>query len=173
MKKQLGSVAGFVVFLLMCLGTQLTGSFLTMPAIRSGWYAGLAKPFFTPPDWLFGLVWTALYFILAVAAWMVWKSQHDAPLVKPALLLFFAQLVLNVFWSAFFFSMQRPGLAFAEIVLLGVLALVTAALFFRINRWAGLLLVPYLGWLLYAAALNGAIWWLNRGPVMPGAGGVV
>ena len=140
-----------------------------MPAIRSGWYAGLQKPLFAPPDWLFGPVWTVLYFTMAVAAWMVWKFQSDNSLVKPALLLFFAQLILNVLWSAFFFSMLKPGWALVDIVLLWALVMVMVVFFFRINRWAGLILVPYLGWLLYAAVLNGAIWWLNRGPLPPGS----
>ena len=171
MKEQLHSAAGFVVFLLMCLGAQLTGSFLTLPAIRSGWYAGLQKPFFNPPDWVFGPVWTALYFTLALAAWMVWKLESEDPLVKPALLLFFAQLIFNVLWPAFFFSMQRPGWALLEITLLWALGLYMAMVFFRINRRAGLLLIPYLGWVLYAFVLNAAIWWLNRG--LAGSGGGV
>lgn len=172
MKEQLNSAAGFIVFLLMCLGTQLTGSFLTLPAIRSGWYAGLQKPAFTPPDWIFGPIWTALYFSLAVAAWMVWRLESEDALVKPALLLFFIHLILNVLWPALFFSKQRPDWAFFEIILLWVLGMFTAIVFFRINRRAGLLLIPYLGWVFYAAVLNGAIWWLNRGLAVPG-GGVV
>ena len=168
MKDQLYSAGGFVVFLVMCLGTQLTSSFLTLPAIRSGWYAGLEKPFFNPPDWLFGPVWTVLYFTMAVAAWMVWKPEPEDPLVKPALLIFFTQLIFNVFWSAFFFGMRRPGLALMEIVVLWLLILVTALVFVRISRWAALLLVPYLVWVLYAAVLNGAIWWMNRGLAGPG-----
>jgi tryptophan-rich sensory protein len=107
---------------------------------------------------------------MAAAAWMVWRRESVDPLVKPALMLFFAQLIFNVLWSAFFFSMQRPGWAFLEIVLLWLLILATSLVFVRINRRAALLLVPYLGWVLYAAVLNGAIWWLNRGLAGPGGG---
>jgi len=164
LKEHLHAAAGFVVFLLMCLGAQLTASLLTLPAIRSGWHAGLEKPFFNPPDWLFGPVWTILYFTMAVSAWMVWKTGSGDTLVKPALLLFFTQLIFNVFWSGLFFGLRHPGWAFVEIIVLWLLILATVLVFSRVNRWAALLLVPYLGWVLYASALNGAIWWLNRGP---------
>ena len=172
MKEQLQSAAGFVVFLLMCLGAQLTGTFLTLPVVRSAWYAGLIKPSFNPPDWLFGPVWTALYFTMAVAAWLVWKSESGNPMVKPALLLFFVQLVFNVLWSALFFGLQRPGWAFVEIIVLWLLILAACLAFFRVSRWAALLLVPYLGWVFYAAVLNGAIWWLNRGGSRSGGAGL-
>ena len=169
MKEQLHSAGGFVVFLVMCLGAQLTGSFLTMPAIRSGWHAGLEKPFFNPPGWLFGPVWTALFFTMAVAAWMVWRLEPSSPMVKPALLIFFTQLVFNVLWSAVFFGMRRPGLALVEIVVLWFLILVTVLVFHRVSTRAAWLLIPYLAWILYAAVLNGAIWWMNR--ELPRAGG--
>ena len=169
MKEQLHSAGGFMVFLVMCLGAQLTGSFLTMPAIRSGWHAGLEKPFFNPPGWLFGPVWTALYFLMAVAAWMVWRQGSGNVQVKSALMIFFVQLVFNVLWSALFFGMRKPGWAFMEIIVLWLLILVTCIVFSRVNRLAAWLLLPYLGWVLYAAVLNGAIWWMNRG--VPGAGG--
>ena len=146
----------------MCLGAQLTGSFLTIPAIRSGWYHTLAKPFFHPPDWVFGPVWTVLYFTLAVAAWLVWRKESEDLPVKPALLLFFVQLILNVIWSAFFFSLRRPGLALVEIILMWFLILLMIFLFIKVNRIAGWLLIPYLVWVLYAAVLNGSIWWLNH-----------
>lgn len=163
MKEHIQSAAGFTVFLVMCLGAQLTGSFLTLPAVRSGWYASLAKPAFTLPERAFGPVWTILFFTMAVAAWLVWRKEVEGRSVKPALLLFFAQLILNVLWSALFFGVLRPGLALAEIVPFWLLILATMYSFARINRWAGLLLVPYLVWVLYAAVLNGSIWWLNRG----------
>ncbi len=147
----------------MCLGAQFTGSLLTLPAIRSGWYADLAKPAFTPPDWVFGPVWTFLFFIMAVAAWLVWKEEDREPLARPGLILFYLQLMVNVLWSALFFASGNPGWAFADIVLLWFLILVLTVLFFRVSRLAGLLFVPYLLWVLYAAALNGTIWWLNRG----------
>ena len=169
MKEQLHSAGGFMVFLVMCLGAQLTGSLLTMPAIRSGWYTALEKPFFNPPAWLFGPVWTVLYFIMAISAWMVWRQESENPLVRPALYLFFVQLLFNVIWSALFFSIRRPGWALVEIALLWLLILATILIFCKVNKWAAWLLAPYLGWVLYAVILNSAIWWLNRSG--PGGGG--
>jgi tryptophan-rich sensory protein len=93
---------------------------------------------------------------------MVWQREPEDPLVKPALLLFFVHLVFNVLWSAFFFSMRSPGFALADILLLMVLILAVILVFYRIKRLAGLLLIPYLAWVMFAALLNGAIWWLNR-----------
>ena len=171
MKEQLRSAAGFTVFLAMCLGAQLTGSLLTLPAIRSGWYAGLQKPPFTPPDWVFGPVWTVLYFTMAVSAWMVWRLESQDSRVKPALVLFMVQLLFSVLWSALFFSMGRPGWAVAEIIVLWLLIWMTVLAFYRIRRGAAWLLAPYLIWVLYAAVLNGAIWWLNRGGPVPGQAG--
>jgi len=169
LKEQLYSAGGFIIFLVMCLGAQLTGSFLTMPAIRSGWYLALEKPFFNPPAWLFGPVWTVLYFIMALSAWMVWRQESEDPLVRPALYLFFVQLLFNVIWPALFFSIRRPGWAMVEISLLWLLILATILIFHKVNKWAAWLLAPYLAWVLYAVILNSAIWWLNRG----GSGGSV
>ena len=168
MKQHVQSAIGFVVFLLMCLSAQLTGSFLTVPAIRSGWYRSLIKPAFNPPDWVFGPVWTVLYFTMAVAAWLIWSQEKDNALVKPALFLFFVQLVFNVLWSAFFFSMRRPDFGLIGILLLWLMILAMVLVFFRIHRWAGLILIPYLLWVLFASVLNGAIWWLNKGTIGPG-----
>ena len=173
MKEQLHSAGGFIVFLVMCLGAQLTGSFLTLPAIRSGWYSSLEKPFFNPPAWLFGPVWTTLFFMMAISAWMVWKLESENPLVRPALYLFFVQLLFNVVWSALFFGIGRPGWAMAEIALLWLLILATIFFFYRINRWAAWLLIPYLVWVLYAAILNSAIWWLNRGELSGSVAGFI
>lgn len=168
MKKQLHSAGGFVVFLMMCLGAQLTGSLLTLPSIRSGWYAGLEKPFFTPPGWFFGPVWTILYLTMAVAAWMIWRMESENALVKPALLLFFIQLMMTVFWPALFFSLKRPGLALLEVLALLLLISATVTIFYRIKAQAAWLLLPYLAWVMYAAIVNGAIWWINSGPASSG-----
>ena len=157
----------------MCFGAQLTGSFLTIPGIRAGWYAALDKPFVSPPGWVFGPVWTALYLSMAVASWMVWRRESVDPLVKPALLVFFTQLIFNVLWSGLFFGLRRPGLAFLEIILLWFLILATILVFYRINRWTAWILLPYLAWVSFAAFLNGAIWWLNRGGLGNGGSGLV
>jgi translocator protein len=124
------------------------------------WYAGLEKPAWTPPSWLFGPVWTLLYVAMAIAAWLVWRERgfSGAPV---ALGLFLLQLSLNAAWSWLFFGLQRPDLAFAEIVVLWGAILATLTAFGRIRAAAGWLLAPYLAWVTFAAALNFAIWRLN------------
>lgn len=124
------------------------------------WYAGLAKPAWNPPNWLFGPVWTVLYILMAVAAWLVWRRQGLAGAALP-LLVFVVQLVLNAMWSWLFFGLQRPGVALAEILVLWVAILVTILLFFRVRSVAGILLIPYLLWVSFAAVLNFTIWRLN------------
>jgi translocator protein len=124
------------------------------------WYQALQQPAWEPPDWLFSPVWTLLYTLMGVAAWLVWRARGFAG-AGGALGLFGVQLALNVAWSWLFFAMQRPDLAFAEIVVLWAAILATLVAFWRIRPLAGALLVPYLLWVTYAAALNLAIWRLN------------
>jgi len=150
---------GFVVSIAVCFGAAGIGSMLTAPSI-GGWYAALLKPAWTPPNWLFGPVWSALYLAMAVAAWLVWRRVGFSG-DRGALTLFAAQLVLNVCWSAIFFWAHRPGLAFAEIVLLWLLILATAVAFRPVSRAAAWLMAPYLVWVAFAAALNFSIWRLN------------
>jgi tryptophan-rich sensory protein len=122
------------------------------------WYASLHKPAWTPPGWLFGPVWTLLYGAMALAAWRAWRAPARP---QGAMLLFAVQLVLNALWSWIFFGLHQPGLAFAEICTLFVGVAATAWLFSRADRLAGLLLLPYLIWVAFAAALNFALWRLN------------
>jgi len=124
------------------------------------WYAGLHKPAWNPPSWVFGPVWSALYTTMGVAAWLVWKNV-GARQRSSALACFLLQLGLNALWSPLFFGLQYPGLAFAEIVLLWAAVGGTTVLFWRVRALAGLLLIPYLVWITFAAALNFAIWQLN------------
>ena len=156
------SAGGLAIFLSMCLGAEVVGGLLTTPAIRSGWYGLLEKPVFQPPAWVFGPVWTMLYVLMAVSAWLVWEKADEKP-IKTPLVLFYVQLLLNVMWSGLFFGMGRPDLALAEILVLWTLIAVVTVLFFRVRRTAGLLFVPYLAWVSFALMLNGSIWWLNRG----------
>lgn len=153
------SLVGFLVFLGLCLLTAQLGSMLTRPAIGT-WYAGLIKPGWTPPNWLFAPVWTTLYFMMAVAAWLVWKG-HGLRVASLALTLFAVQLALNVGWSALFFYRQQPGAAFAEILLLWLFILLTVLAFWKLSQAAGVLLLPYLAWVSFAAVLNFTIWRMN------------
>lgn len=124
------------------------------------WYRLLRKPFFTPPGWLFGPVWTVLYVCMGVAAWLVWR--RDARRGRGvALAAFSVQLALNAAWPALFFGLRSPAIAFADIVALWLAVVWTTWTFFRASRPAGWLMVPYLGWLSFAVALNLAIWRLN------------
>lgn len=149
-------LAGFVV---VCLGAGGLGAMVTTPAI-DGWYHTLAKPAWNPPDAVFGPVWTTLYVAMAVAAWLVWR-QGGLGEARVPLLLFAVQLALNVAWSWVFFGAQQPGWAFVEIVVLWLAIVATTVSFWRRSRAAGWLLVPYLGWVSFAAVLNFTIWRLN------------
>lgn len=153
--RPLFALAGFVALTLV---VGAIGARATLPEIP-GWYAQLAKPSFTPPNWVFGPVWTTLYIAMAVAAWLVWRTPGKAR--TPALALWGVQLALNLVWSLLFFGEHRIGLALVDIVVL-LLAIVTTILAFtRLSSVAALLLVPYLAWVGYATALNFAIWRLN------------
>jgi len=124
------------------------------------WYAALEKPAWTPPNWLFGPVWTALYLMMGIAAWRVWlRGQSRAR--QAALAAYAVQLLLNGAWSWLFFGQQRIGLALVDILALLAAIAVCTVLFWRIDRLAGALLVPYLLWVSYASALNFALWRLN------------
>jgi benzodiazapine receptor len=152
-------VVGLAVSILICFAAAGVGGLLTRPAIEN-WYSILRKPAWTPPNWIFGPVWSVLYLAMAVAAWLVWRKAGLAG-AKLALTLFGLQLLFNVSWSAIFFGLRMPGPAFAEIVILCLLILATTAAFCPISRTAGVLMVPYLFWVIFAAALNFAIWRLN------------
>ena len=156
---------GLAVSIAVCFAVAGLASRVTTPEI-SGWYASLEKPAWTPSRWLFGPVWSVLYLMMAVAAWLVWREGNagdaeDGAGVRRPLALFAAQLVLNGLWSLIFFRMHRTGLASVEIVLLWVLILLTAVSFWRVAPLAGVLMLPYLLWVTYAAALNVAIWRAN------------
>ena len=125
------------------------------------WYAGLQKPSWNPPNWIFGPVWTALYMIMAIAAWLVWKRGGFAG-QRVALSFFLAQLLFNALWSPLFFGLRQPALAFADILLLWLTLLGTVAAFWKVRPLAGVLLVPYLAWVTFASTLNFALWRLNR-----------
>jgi tryptophan-rich sensory protein len=130
---------------------------LTWPSLKP-WYAELAKPRWTPPNWLFGPVWTILFLAMAFAAWLVWRQTT---LTSAPMRLFLLQLLLNIGWSALFFHLRSPGAAFIEIVLLWCAILMTAIAFGKIVPLAYWLMAPYLLWVSYAAVLNFAIWRLN------------
>ena len=157
----MGSLFKAVVAIALPLMVGGVSGFVTA---RGGqeWYPTLAKPPFNPPSWVFGPVWTLLYLMMGVAALLVWQKGWELDAVRAALLVFAVQLVLNGIWSVLFFGMRSPGLALVEILLLWVAIAATVALFWRVTPVAGMLLLPYLAWVSFAAVLNGSIWFLNR-----------
>ncbi len=144
-------------WLALTFAASATGVFVST---SGDWYAGLEKPSWNPPSWLFGPVWTILYTLMAVAAWLVWRKGGWSA-QKQALGLYLIQWALNALWTPIFFGMNRPGLAFAEILILDVAVLGTLIAFWRVKRVAGALLMPYVLWLCLATALNFTIWRLN------------
>jgi benzodiazapine receptor len=154
--KRLRAVLGLVISLALCFGAGWFGSRFE----PGNWYAQLAKPSWNPPNWLFAPVWSTLYAMMAVAAWLVWRRDGLRKSAIP-LTVFVIQLVLNAAWTWLFFGLHRPALAFAEIVLLWMAILATVVLFWRRHGLAGALMVPYLAWVTFAACLNFALWRLN------------
>ena len=153
-------IAKLVVSIIACQGAGLIGSLFTTPAIPT-WYAGLQKPPFTPPSWLFAPAWVTLYLLMGIAAFLVWRMGLDKREVRTALIIFLAQLVLNALWSVAFFGMQSPLYGVIVIALLWAAILVTIIRFARLSRNAAWLLVPYILWVSFAAVLNISIWLLN------------
>lgn len=143
----------------LCFLAAWIGSAATMPRVPE-WYASLDKPSFNPPAWVFGPVWTVLYLMMAVAAWLVWRTGGWAE-AWPALAVFCGQLALNTLWSILFFGLQSPAAAAVEIVFLWLAILATLLLFARREKVAALLLVPYLAWVTFAAVLNFTIVAMN------------
>ncbi len=125
------------------------------------WYASLRKPSWNPPNWVFAPVWTALYLLMAVAAWLVWREGGLERHAR-ALGWFGLQLFLNGLWSPLFFGLKRPGLAFLNLVLLWLALVATIEAFWRVRRTAAGLLLPYLAWVTFAGALNLVVWQMNR-----------
>lgn len=143
-------------WLALCFLAGTVGA-LFQPA---AWYAGLTKPSWNPPGWIFGPVWSVLYSMMAVAAWLVWRHGGISNQRWP-LAIFLLQLLLNAAWSPIFFGLQSPGLAFADIVMLWLAVALTIAAFGSVRFSAAGLLVPYLAWVSFAAVLNFTIWRLN------------
>lgn len=157
---------GAFMKLIACFGLTFCaaagGSLFTAAGAVSQWYEHLKRPFYAPPDWLFGPVWTALYALMAVSAWLIWKKGLDKSRVRIALALYLVQLVLNALWSPIFFGLQMPLLALVEILLLWLAIVAATAAFAKVSTTAALLLMPYILWTTFAVVLNASIWLLNR-----------
>jgi len=152
----------FISALLVCFGASGLGTVFVTYDSLTNWYNKLQKPFITPPDWLFGPVWTILYLLMAISLFLVWNKGLEHPKVKLAIGLFLLQLALNAAWTPLFFGFHLIFLALIDIVLLFIAILVTLLLFKNISLSAGMLLLPYLLWVGYATILNGSICYLNK-----------
>ena len=153
-------VIGLIGWLLLSFAAAAVGA---AASARAGtFYEQLTSPGWAPPGWLFGPVWTVLYVMMAIAAWLVWR-EHGFREGRTALGLFIVQLVANALWTWVFFAWQQGALAFAEIIVLWCLIVATIAAFRRLNTLAAVLLIPYLAWVTYATALTCAMWRLNPG----------
>jgi benzodiazapine receptor len=158
-----GGIFPLLGFILAALAVGALGGWVTSTSVGS-WYQTLRKPAFNPPNAVFGPVWTTLYLLMAVAAWRVWRRRSTEGASRLALSLWWLQLALNLAWSCLFFGLRNPAAALAEILLLFAAVAGTLASFWRRDRAAGALLVPYLGWVSFAAVLNFEIWRLNSPP---------
>ena len=148
-----------LVSIAVCLLAGSLGSIFTTPAI-SGWYTTLNKPSFNPPNWLFAPVWTTLFILMGIALFLVWRQGVKGSGV--ALIFFAVQLIFNILWSFLFFKLQSPHYALLEIIALWLLIAITLLKFLKISNAAGLLLLPYLLWVSFAAFLNFSIYQLNK-----------
>ena len=155
---------GLILWLLVSLAAGGVGALATRRARE--FYAGLAKPGWAPPGWLFGPVWTVLYLLMGVSAWLVWRKGGWGG-AGGALTLFVVQLAVNAAWSWIFFAWRRGALALADIVVLLGLIVATMIAFARVDGLAAVLLLPYLGWVMFATALTYSIWRSNPDPLPP------
>ncbi len=155
-RRELGMAA---LALAAVIAASLLGQLATFPNLVP-WYAGLAKPSFNPPNWVFAPVWTALYVLMAFAGWRVLRLP-PSPARRTALMLFFGQLALNVAWSWMFFAAHSPLLGLINIIPQWLVIVATIVAFARVDRLAAGCLAPLAAWVGYAAVLNAALWWLN------------
>ncbi len=159
MPKKIYIISGAIVSVLIAQMAGVIGSFFTTPNIET-WYVFLEKPAFAPPNWLFAPAWITLYTLMGIAAFLIWRRRGEAG-AKKALYFYGAQLLLNALWPIAFFGLQNPLLGFLVIIVLWLLILITMIKFWKIEKIAGILFLPYILWVAFAAALNFAILLLN------------
>jgi tryptophan-rich sensory protein len=155
------SLLSLAVFLGLTFVAAFIGNRLT-DTNNDSWYAGLDKPPFNPPGWVFGVVWPVLYVLMAVAAWLGWRRGPEKSEVKTATTLFGIQLTLNVLWTGLFFAARAPFVALVEIVVLWAAIFAWMRQSGKLDGRTRWMILPYLAWTSFAALLNASIWWLNR-----------
>lgn len=156
------NIPKLILSISLCLGAGILGSFFTVSAIPT-WYATLDKPSFSPPNWIFGPVWTILYILMGISLYLVWEKKNPSAtsttlstgsLRTGVPTVFWVQLILNALWSIIFFGMKNPTLALVDIVVLWIAIVLTIIAFYEINKLAAYLLIPYLLWVSFAIILN-------------------
>lgn len=147
---------GSIIF---CNTVGVLGALVTNP--RTDWFINLNKPWFNPPSWLFGPVWTMLYTLMGISIYLIWKDGFFTPERRTARAIFILQLVLNSGWSYVFFGMQEIGMALVLIIAIWLAIITTIIAFYRVHKIAALLFIPYLLWVTFASILNFSLWQLN------------
>lgn len=149
-----------ITSIVLCFFTGIIGSLFTSPAIPV-WYAALKKPFFSPPNWVFGPVWSVLYLLMGISLFLVWSKKGKSSKKREALIYFGTQLFFNFIWSPIFFGAKNLAFAFIIIVLMWLFIIKTIVSFAKIDKTASYLLYPYIAWVSFASILNFAVWFLN------------
>jgi len=158
--KRSKDIVRLIISIVACQCAGIVGSVFTMRAIPT-WYAALQKPPFTPPNWLFAPAWITLYLLMAISAFLVWRTGLENRQTRRALIVFLVQLILNALWSIAFFGLESPVFGLIVIIALWIAILITIIKFFRISTIAGALMLPYIIWVSFAMVLNGSILVLN------------
>jgi len=153
------NVVSLIISVLLAEGIGFLSAFLSMSA--SSDYENFNKPFFSPPGWVFPVVWTILFFLMAIAAYRIWMARNAGGDTRKALILYGTQLFLNFLWPIVFFRFRLYAIAFLELLLLLVFILLTTFGFYRIDKPAAYLMIPYIAWVSFAGVLNYAIWMMN------------
>ncbi len=157
---KINNISKLIIAIVISELAGIIGSVFTVPSI-AGWYAGIIKPSLNPPAWIFGPVWTTLFALMGIAAFLIWQKGLERRDVKIALGIFIGQLILNTLWSIIFFGLHNPGAAFIEIIFLWLSIITTIIAFAKISKPAAWFLVPYILWVSFAGYLNYSIWMLN------------
>ena len=150
----------FIINIAITLGVGALGGWATAQSVKT-WYPTLIKPSFNPPNWIFAPVWTTLYILIGIAAYLVWVRRDKIVHFPRTVAIYLIQLILNLGWSFIFFYLHEIGFALAEIILLLIIIIINASMFYKITKWAGLLFIPYILWVSFALFLTYNIFILN------------
>ncbi len=151
--------AKIILCVIICTSLGFLSGISTADSITN-WFQFVKKPSWNPPSWLFAPVWTLLYILMGISVALIWHSNSKSK--KTAIGLFIIQFILNLVWSIIFFNQHMPGLAFVEIIVMLIFIILTTVSFYKINKTAAYLLLPYICWVSFATVLNGTIWFLNK-----------